>query len=320
MNEVKIPFGQLSTGAMISIDAVVRGLSCECFCAACGSSLVARKGERNRHHFAHYSEPENCADARETALHKFAKNLICPEVKLHLPDNLELGPMRSAKAEPWLDGIRPDVVAEFDEPVAIEIFVAHRVPTEKIQTLIVRRFAALEIDLSGYRNADKSEDEWRDLVLRTAPRFWLFAPAIVREKIEREAQQAEAIRISEANRIALVREYEERRAAEIRELREWRQRQDAEFEERISGEAKRREKEQQTFLEKRKTYEDQLRKKRQEERQAEKEYQAYVTELKNLDQIAQRATEDVLLRGLKLCADTEQHLKEWEHRKVQLGG
>jgi Competence protein CoiA-like family len=74
---VKIPFGRDANGKMVSIDAVIRGLACQCFCSACNAPLIARKGEKNQHHFAHYVETENCAEARETALHKFAKELIC---------------------------------------------------------------------------------------------------------------------------------------------------------------------------------------------------------------------------------------------------
>src|SRR5215471_6963640 len=98
-SEIKIQFGRSSNGEMISIDAALRGLSCECCCAACGAPLVARKGEKNRHHFAHHIESENCVEARETALHKFAKQVICKTLALRLPDNFNLGKMCSATDE-----------------------------------------------------------------------------------------------------------------------------------------------------------------------------------------------------------------------------
>ena len=286
---VKIPFGRNADGKMVSIDAVIRGLACQCFCSACDAPLVARKGEKNQHHFAHYVETENCAEARETALHKFAKELICEipfcfglpllnPPALRLPDNLNLGQMQDAQSEQWLDGIRPDVLAQFDEPVAIEIRVAHPVPPEKLQKFVIRKLAALEIDLSPYRNADKNEDEWRDVILRTAHRFWLFPPAVVRAEIERRAREQ-----------AEQREREEQRERDREAADRRRREQEAE---RHQREIERRERRRQ-FLEQ---Y-DRRRETAEKLRIAEKERR--------------------FIEGLKICADTKWHLKEWERRKKE---
>jgi hypothetical protein len=297
MNEVKIPFARSPMGHMISVDAVARGLACECFCPSCDAPLVARKGEKNQHHFAHYVESENCADARETALHKFAKQVICevpfsfgPSTLLCLPDNLNLGMMRDASMEQWLDGIRPDVLAQYDEPVAIEVRVAHPIPTEKIQKLIARKLATFEIDLSAYRNLDTSEDHWRQVVLRTAHRFWLVQPAIVREEIERKAREA-------AERAA----QEARRAKELSEYREAQERQEKEWQALVTKDFIRRQNEREKL--------------REERERAEKEYEHYRAKLKEQEKwIADLR----LLEGLKLCADTKRHLEEWERRKLSL--
>lgn len=258
--EVKIPFGRTLSGTPISVDAVERGLACECFCFSCGARLVARKGEQLQHHFAHYAEPENCVGARETSIHRFAKHIICEAHLLRLPDDLVLGVMRDAQQETWLDGIRPDVLAQFDEPVAIEIYVAHRVPHEKISTFVRRQLAALEIDLSTYRNSDKTESEWRDLVLRTAPRFWLFPPAIVRAENERQAKEQADREQRERDRIQFIQ------AARRREV-EWQQLVAAEHAERRK------------FIERRKRFDQE----READEQAEAEYRAYTAELRRLD-------------------------------------
>lgn len=298
MNEVKIPFGQSADGRMVSIDdaTVARGLACNCFCAACNAPLVARKGEINQHHFAHFVEPENCAEARETALHKFAKAIICEALDVHLPDNLNLGVMQSAKPEEWLDGIRPDVLAQFDEPVAIEIFVAHKVPIEKLQKLTLRKLATLEIDLSRYHNnGNRNEEQWRDLILRTAPRFWLFQPAIVREKIEREEREAAEQEAKEWAELA----QEIQRRAERREWIEARRREEQEWQRLVTeSNLAANERKQRRIAEK------------EAEAAAELEYQAYQEHLEALQ-------EDQFLEGLKICADTKRHLEEWERRKRQ---
>lgn len=281
---------------MVSIDdtAVARGLACNCFCAACNAPLVARKGEINQHHFAHSIEPENCTEARETALHKFAKAIICETLELRLPDNLDLGRMQSARSEQWLDGIRPDVLAQFDELVAIEIFVAHSVPIEKQKLLALRKLATLEIDLSRYHNGDRNQEQWRDLILRTAPRFWLFQPTVVRERIEREAREAaEREAKQEAERQAKIAQVIRREA----ERGEW-------------IEARRREEEewQRLVTESQQQANQRKQERRAAEQAAEAEYEAYQKQLKVLQ-------EDQLLEGLKLCADTNRHLEQWESRK-----
>jgi hypothetical protein len=178
-------------------------------------------------------------------------------------------------------------LAQFAEPVAIEIRVAHPVPTEKIQKFVVRKFAAFEIDLSPYRNADKSEEEWRDLVLRTAERFWLFPPVIVRTEIERreweEAERRELAAQRERDRIEFIK------AAQRREA-EWRQL--------VAADVERSRK----YIERRKR-ED---REKAEQEKAELEYQRYQKQLK---------TYDPYIEGLKICADTNRHLEEWERRK-----
>lgn len=268
---------------MVSVDAVLRGKECDCFCESCDAPLIARKGEKNQHHFAHFVEAENCVAARETSIHKFAKQLICEQRELRLPDDIDLGAMRSASGEQWLDGIRPDVVAEFaEEQVAVEIYVAHKVPAEKIKTLIVRKLATLEIDLSFNRH--RCEEEWRELVLRTAPRFWLVPPAVVRKEIERRAREAAE---AAAERAAVIEE----RARQQDWEREWRERRDRaerDFQQAVSAEARRR------HLEK------SLEKAKQDNGYAR--------------------NHEVMVAGLKRCVDTEWHFAELAKRKAAARG
>ena len=69
-NNNKIPFAiQTSTGAIVSVDQVERGLQCGCRCPSCNGRLVARKGVKNEHCFAHYDESsEDCELAFETSI------------------------------------------------------------------------------------------------------------------------------------------------------------------------------------------------------------------------------------------------------------
>lgn len=203
MTEILLPFGlRLADQRMVAVAAVERGLACDCVCPACSSRLMAIKGEVYRHHFRHAVEGVDCQWARETALHKFAKQIICERLWLTLPHAYNgLGKMLSAAQEVDLGGIRPDVVAQYErDTVAVEIYVAHRVPPEKVRKICERALATVEVDLSYYRDADMTEAELQKAVLDQASRRWIYEP-----KPMREAREAELAALGEAAREAAAK-------------------------------------------------------------------------------------------------------------------
>ena len=75
-----------ATGEVIGIDDVSsRGLNCNCKCAACGGDFIARKGEKNKHHFAHQSNYE-CVYANEIALYLYVKKVLSGCLQVELPE------------------------------------------------------------------------------------------------------------------------------------------------------------------------------------------------------------------------------------------
>ena len=69
--DIQLEYG-VQNGKIINImDLPVesKGLQCDCVCPGCGGRLVARKGAKKKHHFAHYNEPCNLVAAQQTALH-----------------------------------------------------------------------------------------------------------------------------------------------------------------------------------------------------------------------------------------------------------
>lgn len=83
---IKLPFG-IRDDKIIHISEILeieRGLNCNCVCPQCGQRLKARLGEKNARHFAHQSE--NCKNALETALHKYAKEILQKHMKIKLPN------------------------------------------------------------------------------------------------------------------------------------------------------------------------------------------------------------------------------------------
>lgn len=81
-----------TTGEVVGIDEVAsRGLNCNCRCAACGGDFIARKGEKNRHHFAHQSNYE-CVYANEIAVYMLVKQMLVKSNTILLPAvSLEIG-------------------------------------------------------------------------------------------------------------------------------------------------------------------------------------------------------------------------------------
>lgn len=75
-----------ATGEVVGIDDVSsRGLNCNCKCAACGGDFIARKGEKNKHHFAHQSNYE-CVYANEIALYLYVKKVLSGCLRVELPE------------------------------------------------------------------------------------------------------------------------------------------------------------------------------------------------------------------------------------------
>lgn len=83
MNDVKLPFGRRGE-RLVHISEVERGLACGCRCPCCNCELVAKKGS-TAHHFAHHNAEEPCEFQPETALHKYAKQLVADQVTITVP-------------------------------------------------------------------------------------------------------------------------------------------------------------------------------------------------------------------------------------------
>src|SRR5690348_9510442 len=71
---------------MLPADQVPRGKLCGCVCPACQAPLVARQGNQIAWHFAHESLSD-CRGAVETAIHRFAKQVILDSRTIRLPES-----------------------------------------------------------------------------------------------------------------------------------------------------------------------------------------------------------------------------------------
>lgn len=210
------------TGRMVDIRMVERGLACGCVCPNCGSNLQARKGRRNRHHFAHHAAGRGrptCDGGRESTLHRAARQIIAAWQWIELPAllvdeggrqgalpgrtlpvrRLELPDDRGDRS-PWSNRrVRPDVVLHGEEEqIWCEVKVAHAVDDAKRVRLQGHGVSTLEFDLSQMHRSAGWNLTSLELVLRTdmSIRHWVFhvGEAQLRQRLQDELHEAEALR------------------------------------------------------------------------------------------------------------------------------
>lgn len=176
-NEIDLQLG-LRKGILFFIDEVDRGLGCDCFCPHCGSRLIARKGELNRHHFAHYNA-DNCGKGVETALHLLGKQILLAEKQLRLPYSDQPIELSALESERQRFGYVADVgavIASTGEEIDIEIKVTHGVNDDKRASVIQHKAAMVEIDLSDMLvRSEITREIVTDRVINSAQRIWIQA-------------------------------------------------------------------------------------------------------------------------------------------------
>lgn len=172
----------LKDGNIVSTDAVPSGKDRGCVCPACGDALVARKGEKRMHHFAHYTNT-HCEYGYESSLHLAAKDILLHSKKMVIPPVYVEFP-QSGKLTQWVskereisvtrvelekrfDDIIPDIVVySGDKYFFIEIYVTHPIDDEKLKKLKNKNISTIEIDLSKEKR-DISVEELSDILLNS---------------------------------------------------------------------------------------------------------------------------------------------------------
>jgi hypothetical protein len=144
---IKYAINQL--GKSVFINDVPNGISCDCTCEGCKKELIAIQGKSENHrewHFRH-SVDSDCLGGQETAIHKFAKQIIIENTQIEVPG--ERLNYANARQEIKLDSFIPDVVVEVNQsPVYFEIEVTNPVNLEKINFYKVGQYKSIKIDLS----------------------------------------------------------------------------------------------------------------------------------------------------------------------------
>lgn len=209
MAELKLTYGKDSKGRLVHVDDVPSGLVCDCTCPECGDLLIARKGKKNQHHFAH-TNGADCASARMTALHMLAQQIIQDERKIRTPrfkdyykDPSKLICFESVLLEQRFktaeSNRRPDCVGiikkgDIEYKVWIEIKVKHAIDEEKKKDIIGLGAICMEIDISALLNNKYTEDSVRKALFDVYyNKEWINYPQLFRknEIAKKEQEQKE---------------------------------------------------------------------------------------------------------------------------------
>ena len=86
-----IPFGfDTDSNKIVDIASVENGLSCNCICLICGTSLIARQGQNKKWHFSHSTEVKGvCSELTLQHIKKYIKVKIQEKKYLALPHLLQ---------------------------------------------------------------------------------------------------------------------------------------------------------------------------------------------------------------------------------------
>lgn len=206
---LQIPFGLSSANwQLFEPRGVPLGKACGCLCPACFAPLYAKHCLDSKvvPHFAH-APGSDCAKGYETAMHLAAKQLIDERRSLMLPGlaaKLEirdamgrqyyaerivvprgLHELDSVILEKSIEDIRPDIIIEAPGlgRVLVEIAVTHFVNAEKLEKIKTGKIPALEIDISGLRQA--TFDELRKVLFEEPKNsVWIFHPQVDTDEAE----------------------------------------------------------------------------------------------------------------------------------------
>lgn len=190
----------IKNNKFIHISEVVKGKDCECVCVACKEPLIARKGKKRAHHFAHFKDSD-CKNAPETALHLLAKEIIAASRLIKIPQDNSIpvpalntriqiekdkrivtnGVVKIDKVFVEREGIRngfiPDIVIQSGNKfLIVEVCVTNPINEEKYIKIRQNNEHTIEINLSE-DDALKSYKELEYKLLEDiACKKWIYHP------------------------------------------------------------------------------------------------------------------------------------------------
>ena len=144
----KLPAALDSEDKLVLVDKALPG---EVYnCPACKEIVIAKKGQKKVHHFAHKSG-SNCQYGYQTSVHLMAKEIIEKTHRIIIPGRGKVD-VDEVIVETKLGSIIPDILVICDgKKYIIEVLVTHQVDDEKKEKIKVLDISAIEVNLSDYK-------------------------------------------------------------------------------------------------------------------------------------------------------------------------
>lgn len=179
----------IKNGETVHISEVESGLKCGCICPACGEILIARKGEKVIHHFAHKST-EECEYGYQTSLHLAAKEIIAKNKQISVPalyltfagngrelliEDEKVINVFDVILEKKISDIIPDILLVTDiGQLIVEIYVTHEIDNEKKRKIKRLDIPTIEIDLSKFDRNITKEALCKELLFQNDNKSWIY--------------------------------------------------------------------------------------------------------------------------------------------------
>ena len=187
--EPKLTYALDTSGKMVHIGSVERGLSCNCRCPKCNELLVAKLGHEGgrQSHFAH-QKGSDCHGSYMTALHKLAEQIIEEKKAVMAPaykNNIEKQKLyfEHVEVEQRVErkDLQPDIVGITSNGLRwfIEIRNTHEINEAKRAKLVESNITCLEIDVR-----EQTLENLKSFLLESAEkRVWINNP-IYEKRVE----------------------------------------------------------------------------------------------------------------------------------------
>ncbi|MFC1563343.1 hypothetical protein ACFL6G_00340 [candidate division KSB1 bacterium] len=168
--DVLIQYG-LKNGRLIHIRKAHSGLDCGCICPACNHLLVAKKGKKKKHHFAHH-EAADCEYGLDTTIRYIAAEIIDKNLRILIPDNIfSCGKFKynnprgqslaidEVTIEKSLLVPTPEItILSGDMALKLEIIVTHDIDKRTYYKFRKQKIPSLKIDLSSLKTTLSSRN------------------------------------------------------------------------------------------------------------------------------------------------------------------
>lgn len=162
------------TDEMKHISSVISGLKCNCICPSCKDTLIAKKGNKQEHHFAHHNS-NPCKNGYETSIHLYVKDVLLNCSSFILPPHkYNNHPTRikfnNVIAEKRYKDIIPDITAVIgSKTLFIEVHVFNAVDEIKSTKIKQYGISTLEIDVRemGFDTKEFNSEDVTNIIVNS---------------------------------------------------------------------------------------------------------------------------------------------------------